>query len=135
MGLETAAIIGIASAVAATGVGVASSISSANAQKRAIDSANNTNIQLSREQMAYQTSERLASQEYNTLANQRARAEEAGFNPYLFLGNMETGNTQFQTGVTPAQVQPNMALADMLKGLGRTGQDLMSNIQNIQQNQ
>lgn len=133
MGLETAAIVGIASAVAATGIGVASSISSAKAQKNATDSANATNIQLAREQMAYQTSERLAAQEYNTPANQRARYEQAGVNPYLMLGQMDSGNTTMQTGVTPAQVQPNYALSDLLKGLGRTGSDLMSNLQNIQQ--
>lgn len=101
--------------------------------KKSQEEANATNIQLSREQMAYQTSEREAVQEYNTPANQRARFEQAGINPYMALGNINSGNAEMQTGVTPAQVQPVNALAQMVESLGRTPQQALNVVQQAQQ--
>lgn len=68
--------------------------------------ANEANIALSREQMAYQTSEREAMQDYNTPLNQRQRYVQAGINPYMMLSNMNAGNTEMQSGVQPAHVEP-----------------------------
>lgn len=135
MGLETAAIIAIGAAAATTATGVVSSLASSKASKEAQQSANETNVQLAREQMAYQTSERLAAQEYNTPANQRARFEQAGINPYLALGQIDAGNTEMQTGVTPAQVQPapGLELANLFKSLGGSINDSMSLYQGLQQ--
>ena len=99
--------------------------------------ANETNLRIAREtnamndrlfheQLAYQTSEREATQEYNTPKNQRARYEAAGLNPYAMLGNFEAGNAQMQSAPSPnamqaAQVQPVDALS---KAVGTIGSEL-----------
>lgn len=128
-GLETIAIIGIAAAGAAVAGSVASGIATNSAQS----SANDTNIRLAREQMAYQTSERLATQEYNTPAAQRERFEAAGINPYMALGQMDAGNTSMQSGVTPAHVQPLTGLSDMLSGLGMAPMQVMQAVSMAEQ--
>lgn len=128
-GLETIAIIGIAAAGAAVAGSVASGIATNSAQS----SANDTNIRLAREQMAYQTSERLATQEYNTPAAQRERFEAAGINPYMALGQMDVGNTSMQSGVTPAHVQPLTGLSDMLSGLGMAPMQVMQAVSMAEQ--
>lgn len=72
------------------------------------NSANEANLQATREtnanqykmfkeQMSYQTAEREATQEYNTPLNQRLRYEEAGFSPYMAMGNITGGNSTAQT--------------------------------------
>lgn len=120
-------ISGIGSAIS----GIIGSKTAANAQ----ESANQTNIALAREQMAYQTSEREAVQEYNTPANQRARYEQAGINPYLALSGMNAGNTSFQTGVTPATVNPvvDNSLANMFQGLSEVPSNVMHSLYSVQQ--
>lgn len=78
--MATGTLIGLG--IGALAVGAASTVAAGVLNKSAQSEANATNIQLSREQMAYQTSEREAAQEYNTPANQRARYEAAGINPF-----------------------------------------------------
>lgn len=90
------------------------------------NSANQTNIQLAREQMQFLRDERLASQEYNTPLAQRQRYEAAGINPYMALGNITSGETQAQTGAATAQVQPNTAIADMVKSIGKAPGDVLN---------
>ena len=98
MGLETAIIVG--SAIAAVGAVGASGINAASTS-----STNKKQEEMFHEQMAYQTSEREATQEYNTPANQRQRYEDAGINPYLALGQMDAGNTSAQTAPSAPQLQ------------------------------
>lgn len=124
MGLETAAIIGIAAA----GAAAVGSVVNASSQR----SANKTNVSLAREQMAYQTSEREATQEYNTPANQRQRYMEAGINPYFAMGQMDAGNATAQSAPGAAQVQP-VDYGSILQGLGQSGQDYYT-LQQMQMN-
>lgn len=128
----TGAILG------AAGIAAASTVASGIMSSKAQASANETNVDMMREQMAYQTSEREAVQEYNTPANQRARFEAAGINPYMALGNISSGTSEMQSGVTPAQIQPNTGLAEMLQGLGmipNQALQLQQSAENIQATQ
>lgn len=128
MGLETAAIIGIAAAGAAAVGSVGSAFINSHAQSK----ANQANVDMMHEQMAYQTSEREAVQEYNLPEAQRARYEQAGINPYFAMSNIQSGNSEMQSGVTPAQIQPVNGLAQALEGLGRAPADFLSQMQNYQ---
>lgn len=83
-------------------------------------SANKTNVDLMREQMAYNTNERLETQKYNTPAAQRERYQQAGINPYLALTQMDSGNTTAQSAPGAPSVQP-VNYGDMLKGLLQEG--------------
>lgn len=123
--------------IAVGAIAVVGTVASAVASSKAQQSANDTNVMLTREtnaqqyqifqeQKDYQTGEREAQQEYNTPLNQRLRYEQAGINPYFALGNIDSGNTTAQTSpAAPAlhapQVQPNMAFADLLSGLSNQG--------------
>lgn len=129
--MATGTLIGLGIGAAALSAGAA--IASGAMNKSAQESANETNVQLSREQMAYQTSEREAVQEYNTPENQRQRYEQAGFNPYMMMGQMDSGNSTFQTGVQPAQVSPVTALGDMVQQLGNSPQNALNVVQQAQQ--
>lgn len=114
---------------AATGIGnVVGSIISGNKTAEAQESANQTNIQLAREAMAYQTGEREAVQEYNTPANQRKRYEEAGINPYFALGNIQGGNATAQTAPSMPTVQPVTGMADAYKQIGASLGDTIGQI-------
>lgn len=98
-------------------------------------SANRTNLQIAREtnQMQYQMfqeqnafNERMYNQmqQYNTPAAQMQRYQEAGINPYVAAGNVQTGNAQsalqsaqplpFHT----AQVMPVDAFKDSFSQIG-----------------
>lgn len=108
MGLETAMIAGIIAGGGAIIGGAVNALS----QK----SANATNVSLAREQMAYQTSEREAAQEYNSAENQRKRYEQAGINPYLAMGNITPGTSEAQTSPGIPQVNP-VDYSGILNGL------------------
>lgn len=118
----TIAAIAAAGSLAAAGVNAASQAH-----------ANKKNIDLMHEQMAYQTGEREATQEYNTPVNQRNRFEQAGINPYMALGNIDAGNTTAQTAPGAPQVQA-VDYGSMLNGLTdglKAGQD-WQNMENMQ---
>lgn len=66
-------------------------------QKDIASDTNVTNMHMLDNQMQYQTSEREAAQEWNEPLAQRQRYEKAGINPYLALGNINSGTTQAQT--------------------------------------
>lgn len=111
--------------IIAAGVAAAATVTSAVVTSSATKKANEANANLVREQMAYQTSEREATQEYNTPENQRSRVEQAGFNPYIALANLDNGNTNFQTGVTPATMQPDQSFGNMLQNFGAIPSQIM----------
>lgn len=95
-------------------------------------SANRTNESLMREQMAYQTSERLATQEYNTPLAQRQRFEAAGINPYMALGNIDAGNTTAQSAVGTPDIQPER-LGDAISEFGAAPDKVMQSVSMAQQ--
>lgn len=98
-------------------------------------SANRTNLQIAREtnQMQYQMfqeqnafNERMYNQmqQYNTPAAQMQRYQEAGINPYIAAGNVQSGNAQsaLQSAqplpLHTAQVQPVNAFQDAFSQIG-----------------
>lgn len=98
-------------------------------------SANRTNLQIAREtnQMQYQMfqeqnafNERMYNQmqQYNTPAAQMQRYQEAGINPYVAAGNVQTGNAQsaLQSAqplpLHTAQVMPVDAFKDSFSQIG-----------------
>lgn len=98
-------------------------------------SANRTNLQIAREtnQMQYQMfqeqnafNERMYNQmqQYNTPAAQMQRYNDAGINPYVAAGNVQTGNAQsaLQSAqplpLHTAQVQPVDAFKDSFSQIG-----------------
>lgn len=98
-------------------------------------SANRTNVQIAREtnQMQYQMfkeqnafNERMYNQmqQYNTPAAQMQRYQEAGINPYIAAGNVQSGNAQsaLQSAqplpAHSAQVQPVNAFQDTFSQIG-----------------
>jgi hypothetical protein len=98
-------------------------------------SANRTNLQIAREtnQMQYQMfqeqnafNERMYNQmqQYNTPAAQMQRYQEAGINPYIAAGNVQSGNAQsaLQSAqplpLHTAQVQPVDAFKDSFSQIG-----------------
>lgn len=115
------------------GIAAAGSIGAAAINASSQHAANKRNEALMREQMAYQTGEREAAQEYNSPVNQRARFQQAGINPYMALGNMDAGNTTAQTSPGAPQIQA-VDYGSMLSGLTdglKSGQDYQ-NMQNMQ---
>lgn len=98
-------------------------------------SANHTNLQIAREtnQMQYQMfkeqnafNERMYNQmqQYNTPAAQMQRYQDAGINPYIAAGNVQSGNAQsaLQSAqplpLHTAQVQPVDAFKDSFSQIG-----------------
>ena len=98
----------------------------------AVDKANATNIQIAREtnQQQYQMfqeqnsfNERMYNQmqAYNTPAAQMQRYQDAGINPYIAAGNVQTGNVQssLQSAQVPqlhtAQVAPALGMGDAIQ--------------------
>lgn len=124
MGLETAIIVG--SAIAAVGAVGASGINAASTS-----STNKKQEEMFHEQMAYQTSEREATQEYNTPENQRQRYEQAGINPYLALGQMDAGNTTAQTAPSAPQLQVPQ-YGDIISALGDSVKSGISDTQQLE---
>lgn len=98
----------------------------------AVDKANATNIQIAREtnQQQYQMfqeqnafNERMYNQmqSYNTPAAQMQRYQDAGINPYIAAGNVQTGNVQssLQSAQAPqlhtAHVAPALGMGDAIQ--------------------
>lgn len=117
----------IAAGVAAV-AGVTAAVISGNSAKE----ANKTNKDIMREQQAYQTSERLAAQEYNTPLAQRQRFETAGINPYMALGSIQSGNTTAQSSPS----SPNMIPEDysgIATALGQAPVNFVQQYSNFEQ--
>lgn len=111
IGVGTAIALGAGASALSGILGAYGQNSANNANLQAVRETNEQNYKIWQEQKEYQTGERLATQEYNTPAAQRARYEAAGINPYFALGQMDAGNTQAMTSpsapqMVPGQVQP-----------------------------
>ena len=100
--------------------------------KSQVDKANATNLQIAREtnQQQYQMfqeqnafNERMYNQmqSFNTPAAQMQRYQDAGINPYIAAGNVQTGNVQssLQSAQAPqlhtAQVSPALGMGDAIQ--------------------
>lgn len=111
-GLETLAVIGIATAAASAVGGTASAIASSNAQKSVneanalnVANTNATNLQIARETNE-QNRELVEQQnEYNSIGAQIQRGREAGVNPNSILGGNIAGNLQTEV---PKMIAPIM---------------------------
>lgn len=68
--------------------------------------ANETNIDLSREQREWEAQQVAKQNEYNSPENQMARYRDAGLNPNLMYGSISSGNQSNIPTYTPAKVQP-----------------------------
>lgn len=110
-------IIGLGIAAAAAVAGTVTSVHAINANKQAIKDANQANSDALHEQMAYQTGEREAVQEYNTPQNQVQRWRNAGINPYLALGQLESGNAVAQSSPSGSPAIPAQISAPDFSGL------------------
>lgn len=121
----TAFIVGSAIAAAGALAGSAvNAISTSSTNKRQED--------LMREQMAYQTGEREATQAYNSPVEQRKRFQAAGINPYLALGQMEAGNTTAMTSPSAPSLQAPQ-YGDVLKALSGSLNEGIQGYQGLQQ--
>lgn len=116
-------------AIAVGVAGLVSGIAAASASRKNTQDVNEANERLMREQMSYQTSEREATQDYNTPENQRLRYEQAGFNPYMMMGGIDAGNTSAQTGVSQPVMQRDTSLQDLFSSLGNNAFNTISSIQ------
>lgn len=96
---------------------------------------NEMNYKIHREDMAYQTGEREATQAYNSPSAQRQRFESAGINPYMAIGQIEGGNATAQSAPSPPdmkalQVQPN-SLRGIIDGVASSFQQAQLVKENI----
>lgn len=82
---------------------------------------NQNQYQMFQEQNAFNERMYNQMQQYNTPAAQMQRYQEAGINPYIAAGNVQTGNVQssLQSAQAPqlhmAQVTPNLGMGDAIQ--------------------
>lgn len=127
MATGTAILIG--SAVAALGAVGAAGVNAASQS-----STNKSQEDMFRQQMAYQTSEREAAQQYNTPVNQRKRFEVAGVNPYFALSNIDSGITTAQSAPGAPTLQAPQ-YGDILGALTDAIPQGINNYQGFEQSQ
>ena len=82
---------GISSIISA-GIGAASAHSASKKYLQGVRETNETNLQLAREQQAWDLAQWNRENEYNSVASQLRRWQEAGFSPQSFIGNTDVGN-------------------------------------------
>ena len=122
----------IGAAIISGGASLLGGLFGGNSNQSAQDKANATNLQIAREtnQQQYQMfqeqnsfNERMYNQmqAYNTPAAQMQRYQDAGINPYIAAGNVQTGNVQslLQSAQAPqlhtAQVAPAFGMGDAIQ--------------------
>lgn len=122
----------IGAAIISGGASLLGGLFGGNSNQSAQDKANATNLQIAREtnQQQYQMfqeqnsfNERMYNQmqAYNTPAAQMQRYQDAGINPYIAVGNVQTGNVQssLQSAQAPqlhtAQVAPALGMGDAIQ--------------------
>ena len=122
----------IGSAIISGGTSLLGGLFGGKSNQSAQDKANATNLQIAREtnQQQYQIfqeqnafNERMYNQmqQYNTPAAQMQRYRDAGINPYIAAGNVQTGNAQsaLQSAQAPqlqmAQVAPAFGMGDAIQ--------------------
>lgn len=119
----------IGSAIAAGAAVLGSTVNAVSQSK-----TNKTQQDMTHEQMAYQTSEREAAQEYNNPVNARKRFEAAGINPYFALGNLDAGSTTAMSAPGTPQLQAPQ-YGDILSALGSSVDSGINTQQQFQQSE
>ena len=134
MAFPIAAVIGAAGSIASSLIG-------GSMNKNAQGGANDINLRIAREtnQQQYQMfneqnafNERMYNQmqAYNTPAAQMQRYQDAGINPYIAAGNVQTGNVQSSLQSAPAP-QMNVAQVSPETGLGSAVQSGVMQASNV----
>jgi len=119
----------IGGALISAGAGLVGGLLEGSAQ----ESANETNIQLQREQQAWQENMWNKQNEYNTPAAQIQRMREAGLNPALMYSRGEVGNAGSVGSVAPAHVQPVTGFAQGIGAAGSTIGNAMIQLEQVKQ--
>lgn len=128
-----------------TALAIGSSIAGGIGSLFSSSSANDTNIRLARENREWQSRENQLNRdwqesmwnrqnEYNTPANQRKLAEEAGYNPYL-LGAQSLNSGAGSAGAPAMSGAPNPAHVNPVNPLGVVSDTVSSLLPVIQQQQ
>lgn len=124
---------------AGIGSSVMNLVSQADANKANREIAADNRLWQSREnRLAEQWQEKMwnATNAYNTPSAMKARAEEAGYNPYLFDGSKLTGSGSGSSmpGTPPKQGSPNQPTMQPLdySGFSRVGSDVVNTYLNAQ---
>ena len=94
------------------------------------ESANRTNIQLARENRAWQEDMWNKQNEYNSPAAQIERMRKAGLNPALMYSRGDVGNAGSVGSVATPQVQP---VSGMAEGLAESGGSIASAMMQLEQ--
>lgn len=142
-GIETAAIIGIGTAIAAVASSTAGAFSQASTNRanlEATENANQTNVAL--QNSTNQTNKQLAKEanetniqlqremnEYNSIGSQLERGREAGVNPNTILGGNVSGNIQ----TTLPKVSPASFVSPMIQAFNQSQNPMKDYSQQFQQ--
>lgn len=103
--------------------------SAAHKQLMATRETNATNLQIAREQRDWEYRMQQEQNEYNSLSAQRARAEEAGYSPYILGGTNSQMQSSLPSYQTPQMQTPSYELeAAAAQQLARIPTDFVSNL-------
>lgn len=111
------------------GLNSASQNSTNRANYRIAQMNNEFNERMLQKQMDYNTQMWEKENAYNTPAEQRKRYEEAGINPYMALGNIQSGQAGSAGGVNPPTASP-VAMQPNQFDFGGVGQAVQSYVAN-----
>ncbi len=91
-------------------LGFIGSNNAANKQLAATQDTNKTNLQIAREQRDWEYKMQQEQNAYNSLAAQRARAEDAGFSPYILGGSNSSMQSSLPSYQAPQMQTPSYDL-------------------------
>lgn len=119
-------LVPIATALGTAAIGGISSALSAHSASKSVDRTNQANIELQKQQNEFNERMWEKNNEYNSLAQQKLRALQAGFNPAILTGQ----NSVSATPVTQTSLPRMMSKADVYMAGGQQALnvlDLMGN--------
>lgn len=119
-------LVPIATALGSAAIGGISSAISAHKASKSVDRTNQANIELQKQQNEFNERMWEKNNEYNSLAQQKQRALQAGFNPAILTGQ----NSVSATPVTQTSLPRMMSKADVYMAGGQQALnvlDLMGN--------
>ena len=119
-------LVPIATALGSAAIGGISSALSAHSASKSVDRTNQANIELQKQQNDFNERMWEKNNEYNSLAQQKQRALQAGFNPAILTGQ----NSVSATPVTQTSLPRMMSKADIYMAQGQqalNALDLMGN--------
>ena len=119
-------LVPIATALGSAAIGGISSALSAHSASKSVDRTNQANIELQKQQNEFNERMWEKNNEYNSLAQQKQRALQAGFNPAILSGS----NSVSATSVTQETLPRMLSKADIYMAQGQQALnvlDLMGN--------